>query len=274
MRKPVTMKFSLRLLFLLIPVFVNAQTSTTDAQTQPGTDSLVLPSVTRDWTAAEFQEVFKYILAKQKDSSTFIRFDNNKSLFAKLIDIKNYWFLESKNITVNERIPLNLAMEGYIQKVFFNYYQKGRIINGKLKYEKEVGVFFCLLLEMIENQISLTDEFIKTHANLTSVQLDGMRQMNQGIVTSIGGTLTTLEKEYAYFSEASICSIAKIFRGVYATAYSRIDAASKTEFDKRIAIIIKQHPLSCIRTALQTAPAKQSIPGGKSANKDKNTKNT
>ena len=272
MRKPVPMKFVLRLLFLLIPVFANAQTSTTNAKTQPGTDSLVLPSVTRDWTATEFQEVFKYILSKQKDSSTFIRFDDNKPLFAKLIDIKSYWFLESKAITVNERIPLNLAMVGYIQKVFFNYYLKSRITNGKLKYEKEVGVFYCLLLEMAENQIILTDEFIKTHANLTSVQLDGIKQMNQGIISSVAGTLTTLEKEYTYFSEAMICSIARIFSGFYATAYSRIDAGTKTEFDKRIAIIIKQHSLSCIRTALQKAPAKQPMHGEKPANK--NTRNT
>jgi hypothetical protein len=265
MRKPVTMKFFLRLFFILIPVFANAQT-------QPGTDSLVLPSVTRDWTAAEFQEVFKYILSKQKDNSTFICFDDNKPLFAKLIDIKSYWFLESKDIAVNERIPLNLAMVGYIQKIFLNYYQKSRIINGKLKYEKEGGVFYCLLLEIAENQITLTDEFIKTHANLTSVQLDGMKQMNQGILSSVAGTLTTLEKEYTYFSDASICSIAKIFRGFYSTAYNRIDAASKTEFDKRIAIIIKQHPLPCIRTALQKAPAKQLMPDEKTHNKD--TKST
>jgi hypothetical protein len=257
--------YIITLFFILIPVFANAQT-------QPGADSLVLPSVTRDWTADEFQEVFKYILSKQKDSSTFIRFDDNKPLFAKLINIKSYWFLENKDLAVNERIPLNLAMVGYIQKIFFNYYQKGRIINRKLKYEKEVGVFYCLLLEIAENQITLTDEFIKTHTNLTSTQLDGMKQMNQGILSSVAGTLTTLEKEYTYFSEASICSIARIFRVFYATAYNRIDATSKTEFDKRIAIIIKQHPLSCIRTALQTAPAKQPMPGEKTANKD--TKST
>jgi hypothetical protein len=120
--------------------------------------------------------------------------------------------------------------------------------------------------------VFILDEFIKTQTNLNSVQLDGIKQMNYDIATIVAGTLITLEKEYTYFSEASICSIARIFRDFYAAAYSKIEAASKTEFDKRIAIIIKQHPISCIRTALQTPPAKQTMQGEKTANKD--TKNT
>jgi hypothetical protein len=55
----------------------------------------------------------------------------------------------------------------------------------------------------------------------------------------ISGGLETFEEEYTRFSEESVCKIATAFNNFYLLMQPKIDQSSQTEFDKRIARIIK-----------------------------------
>lgn len=246
------MKLTLRVLFLLMPVFANCQNSKHNDASQSGPDSISTPSLNRKWSASEFQEVFNRIISRQNDTSAeIVTIDKNKNLFAKLTDIKNYWFLDSNSHTLNERFNFSLPLYDLVKTIFSNYYQKSKRINGQLSYDREIAAFWVLLFDMTKNQMELADEFRKATPNLTQIQLDGFKKMIQGFTTMEAGALITIEREYTLYSEASICRITKSFSNFYSFMYTRIDQDSKTDFDRRIANLVKTHPIQCVRIGLQ-----------------------
>jgi hypothetical protein len=246
------MKLFIVLFFLLLSVAANSQMNAQNKPLQSEGDSLVVPSLTREWTAVDFEEVFKNIIQKQMDTSAArITMANYKGLFSKITDPKSYWFLNSKYHTLNERFSFNLSLQEKIKSIFLNYYRENKILTGLLKNEKEVAAFYCLMFFMTKNQMQLADEFVKANPNLTQIQLDGIKKMTYGVNSMLGGGLLTIEKEYFQFSEASICKISNAVNDFYFFMYSRIDEESKAEFDRRIAGIIKGHKFSCVKAAFQ-----------------------
>jgi hypothetical protein len=180
--------------------------------------------------------------------------DNSEPLFAKLFNIKNYRFFESKEYTLTERLSLYDTFDLFATRVFLTYSQKGKIVNGRLNYEREVTGFIVLLYELIENSAGLGDELTKGMPTLTQKQTDALKQMKNGLTTMMTGGLQTIEKEYNYFSEASICKMSSAFKKFYSVMNKRIDPDAKAGFDKTIANIIKTHPVQCVRAALQGKP--------------------
>jgi hypothetical protein len=246
------MKLILQILFLLIPVLADCQNSKKNTAPQSGADSISTPSLNREWAAPDFQQVFTNIISSQNNASgEIITIDKNPKLFAKLTDIKNYWFFNSKYHTLDERFQFTLSIQDLVKTVFVNYYQKSKNINGRLSYDKEIAAFMDLLFGISQNQMELAEEKKKTTPDLTEIQLDGFKKMIHGYTTMESGALITIEKDYTAYSEASICRIARSFKTLHSFMSSRIDQESKTEFDGRIANLIKTHPVQCVRTALQ-----------------------
>ena len=229
-----------------MPVLADCQTG------KPGADSLILPSINREWTIYDFQELYKLVLASQNGTpGGIITIENNEPLFTKLTSIKNYWFLKNTEYTVTDRITYCDSLQRYAKPVFLNYYQKSRLVNGRLSYEREIAGMLDIMFEVTKIQMGMVDEIIKAKPNLNEKQQAGVKQMSQGVTTMENGVLLTIEKEYRYFSQASICKMSKTFKDFYTVMYSKIDADVKAEFDKRIANIIKTHPIQCVRTILQ-----------------------
>jgi hypothetical protein len=240
------MKLILPLVFLLIPVLANCQTS------KPGADSLIIPSVNREWNAFEFKEVYKTLLASQNGApGGIITIENNAPLIAKLTNIESYWFLDSKDYTIADRINFCDSLQHVVKTVFLNYYQKSKLVNGRVSYEREIAGFVDVLLKITIIEMGIVDGVLKAQPNLTQKQTDGLKQFVQGATTMESGALYTIEKEYKYYSEASMCKLSRSFKDFYTVFYSKLDADVKSEFDRRIASMIKTHPLPCVRTALQ-----------------------
>jgi hypothetical protein len=246
------MRFIIRTLFLLILVFAFGQSNLRAADKIAKADSIVFPSLNRAWTAPEFQEVLNSIIANQNDASgNIITLAKNERLFNKLTDIKNYWFLDSGYHLLGDRFNFNLSIQPLVNKIILNYYQKSKNVNGKLSFESEIAAFFDLLFGITKNQTLIAEEFMRGTPNPTQVQLDGIKKMIQGVVSMEGGALITIGKEYGFYSEASVCKMSISFNDFYSFMYSRIDAESKAEFDKRIADLIRTHPYVCVRESLQ-----------------------
>lgn len=255
MKIDATMKLTIRLIFLFLPVFASCQINDHTVAPKSSSDSLVAPSLDSAWTVSEFQDVFTRISSQQKDTSAgMIRVDNNRRLFTKLTDTKSYWFLSSKRFTLDHRFTFNLTLQNLIKTVFLQYYQRGEIIEGKLRYEQEVAAFCCLLFYMAQSQLELADEFLIAKPDLTQIQINGFKKMINGLEIMISSALLTFEKEYMFYSEASICKLGNTFKDFYSIVLSKIDENTKNEFDKRITTIIKTHSIVCLRTTLQALP--------------------
>lgn len=248
-----TTKLIVKLLFLLLPVCTFCQTTEEYGALGPVPDSVILPSFNRKWTAKEFEEVFKLMIAQQKDTTApVITMANSKALLEKVTDYQNYWFLNSSYHNLNDRFTFNLSLQAYLSTIAISYYQKSKIVNGKMLFEKEIAAFYALMYNITQNQLELADEFTKANPNLNEVQRDGLKKMIHGGNTMISGGLTTFKKEYTYFSAESVCHIATAFNHFYLTLQPKIDQTSQTEFAKRIDRIIKTHPLPCLKDALQS----------------------
>ena len=240
------MKSILLLFFLLISVLANCQTS------KPGADSLIIPSVNREWNFFEFAEVYKLLVVSQNGApGGIISIENNAPLIAKLTNIESYWFLNSKDYTIADRINFCDSLQKASKKIFLNYYQKSKLVNGRGSYEREIVGFVDIMLKVTEIETGIVDEVLKAQPSLTQKQTDGLKQFVQGATTMESGALYTLEKEYKYYSEASLCKLSRSFKEFYTVFYSKLDADVKTEFDRRIASMINTHPVPCVRTGLQ-----------------------
>jgi hypothetical protein len=240
------MKVILPLVFLLIPVLANCQTS------KPGADSIVLPSVNREWNFSEFADVYKLLVASQNGApGGIITLENNAPLIAKLTNIENYWFLNNKDYTIVERINSCDSLQRFAKTVFLNYYQKSKLINGRISYEREIISFVDVMFKVTEIEMGIVDGILKAQPSLTQKQTDGLKQYVQGATTMESGALYTLEKEYKNYSDASLCKLSRSFKEFYTVFYSKLDADVKSEFDRRIASMINTHPIACVRTGLQ-----------------------
>jgi hypothetical protein len=240
------MKLILPLFFILIPVLANCQTS------KPGADAPALPALNREWNCYDFLEVYKIIIASQNGAPEgIISIETNAPLIAKLTNIENYEFLSSKDYTIPDRINFCDSLQRVSKVVFLNYYQKSKLANGRIRYEREITGFIDIMLRVTMIEMGIIDDVLNATPNRTQKQIDGLKQFMQGITTMENGALLTMEKEYQLYSEASICKLSKTFKEFYTVMYSKLEADVKTEFDRRIASMIKTHPLPCVRTALQ-----------------------
>lgn len=245
------MKRIITLAFLIISTVTFSQGNSKNLQKLPATDTLIFPLSDKQWTAAEFQQVLNTIIDKQKKDSLNIFSAQYPDLFEKITSYDNYWFLESGDYSVNDKISLNLTFSALIKTILQNYYQKGVDPNGKFFYEKEIAHFMNLLCKMTSNQSGLADQFINANPNLTQVQLDGIKKLNSGIVIMLNGMLLTIEKEYMYYSEESICNLSKSFKDFYSATNNKLTSDLKTEFDKKINTISSSHSNKCVRETLQ-----------------------
>jgi|GEM_PF-5591277 len=240
------MKLIVRLFFLLIPALANCQTS------KPAADSLMIPSVNREWSFYEFADVYKILLASQHGApASIINLDNNAPLIKKLTSMESYWFLTSKDYTDADRIKFCDSLQHMVKQVFMNYYDKSKIVNEQISYGREIVGFVDVLFRVTVIEMGIIDGLLGAQTSLTPKQTNGLKQYVQGATTMESGALYTLEKEYKSYPEASICKLANSFKEFYAVFYSKLDADVKAEYDRRIANMIKTHPLPCVRTALQ-----------------------
>lgn len=249
------MKCIVSIFFLLIPVLANCQTQEQPLRPINSADSLPFSSLNRQWSSPEFQQVLITMFARlEHPAAGIFTIDNSKPLFAKLLDLKNYWFLESKDYTLKERLSLYDTFELFATRAFATYFQKGKIVNGRLNYEKEVAGFIVLFYEMIEHSAEIGDELRKATPTVTQKQTDARKRMKDDLTGMMRDALQNIEKEYTYFSEASICKMSSAFKKFYSVMNKRLDPDTKAEFDKEIANIIKTHPVLCVRAALQGKP--------------------
>jgi len=240
------MKLILPLFFLLIPVLAKCQTG------KPGADSVIIPSVNREWNFFEFAEVYKLLVASQNGApGGIISIENNAPLIAKLTNIESYWFLNNKDYTIADRINFCDSIQKVSKTVFMNYIQKSKLVNGRFSYEREFVGFVDIMFKATEIEIGIVDGIFKAQTSLTQKQTDGLKQFVHGVTTLESGALYTLEKEYKNYSEASLCKLSRSFKEFYSVFYSKMDADVRSEFDRRIANMINTHPVSCVRTGLQ-----------------------
>lgn len=247
----IIMKRIIILTFLILPAVTFSRDNSKNLQKSPSADTSIFPVLNKQWTAAEFQEVLNTIIDKQKKDSLNIFSAAYPGLFEKITSYDNYWFLESRDYLVNDKIPLNLTFSGLVKTILQNYYQKGLSPNGKLVYEKEVAHFMDLLCKITSNQSDLTDQFVKANPDLTQVQLDGIKKLNTGIAIMLNGLLLTIDKEYKYYSEESICNLSKSFKDFYSATKNKLTVELKTEFDKKINTISTSHSNKCVRETMQ-----------------------
>lgn len=244
------MKYFVLLFLFLFSIFSYSQTGTKPARVK-GVEIDTLQetkSLNRAWSPNELQQGLNYIITHQKDSNYVIPTLTNKEkeLFIKLTNYDSYWFLNTKYQTLDERFKNFITIYEPVNNLQLVYYQKSKIENGKLSYEKEITDIHYLLVKLSIDQVKLADEFITANPNLTKIQLDGLKKMTYGINTILSSELTILEKEYSYFSSASVCKICDSFKNFYLFMYKKIDSATKIEFANRIEVIVKKHEIGCV----------------------------
>ena len=196
--------------------------------------------------------MYKLIVASQNGApGGIITMQNNAPLLTKLTNIETYWFLNSKDASMAERINFCDSLQKASKTIFMNYYSKSKLLNGHHSYEREFIGFVDIMLKITEIEYGIVDGILNAQASLTQKQTDGLKQFVHGATTMESGALFTLEKEYMYYSEASMCKLSRSFKEFYTAFYNRLDADVKAEFDRRIANMIKTHPILCVRTGLQ-----------------------
>ncbi|PZR26113.1 MAG: hypothetical protein DI535_15665 [Citrobacter freundii] len=245
------MKPLLKLFFVLMPFIADSQGNKSHASPIV-VDSIAIPPVNREWTVPEFVWVFERIVSLQNtDSLDVISIDNNKEFFAKLTEIRNYPFFMSKEFALKDRLASAIALLEPVKMIFRNYFQKSKIVAGKLSFDREIAAFWELIFGMTQMLTELADEFVKTNPNLSQIQLGGLEKMIKGFTTMEAGGLITLESEYALYSEPALCQIASSFSSFYSFMYLRIDEDSRSDFDARMAKMMESHPVECVRNALK-----------------------
>jgi len=244
------MKRLIFLTFLIIPSISFSRDNSNSLQNSFIADSSIFPSLNKQWTATEFQQVLNTIINTQKVDSANSFALEYPDLFKKITSYDSYWFLESKDYSFNDKAALNLTLSGLIKTILQNYYQKGISTNGKLFYEKEITQFMILLCAMTRNQSDLADQFIKTNPNLTETQLDGIKKINSGMTVMLNGMLLIIEKENMYYSNESICELSKSFKDFYSMVNKKLTIDLKTDFDKKIDAIKASHSNKCVKEVL------------------------
>jgi hypothetical protein len=212
-----------------------------------------MPSINRDWSYTEYQQILEDIVAKQKTSDyQYLTFKNNSQLLLKLTEYQNYWFFDSEFLPLNERIIAIANITKLVITIMLNYYKKSTLEKGKLTYEKEIASFFQLSLKISKATFTLSEEYVRENPKLTEQQTQSLQQMIRGASGTIAGSLQTLENEYSYFSEGSICLMGSNLKEFYMVVSPKLNNDVKSEFDKRITKIAQSHKIECLREIFKT----------------------
>lgn len=244
------MRQLLSVLLVLSPFYIYAQ-SPANTNNLLHTDTVSYPSLTKEWTAAEFETVLTDIVSRQQNKNpVYISSDKRTGLYTKITSYNNYNFLEHNNTDINDRIPASLALSALTQKLILGYYVKGLNSNKKFVYDKEIADCMNLLCAMNATQSKLMDAFVAITPNLDSVQLNGIEKMKAGHALMIGGLLITIDKEYSLYSEPSICKVAATAKNFYLSIRDKMKAEVRDDYDARIMQIAKKHSNECVRKAI------------------------
>ena len=209
-----------------------------------------IPFLNRDWTSEEFIKSINIVLDQSNSKLLELPSHNNNSIYLlnKLTDYNEYWFLRSHTYAENSKFDFTLNFGNSLSKLLVKYMKQGDN-DQKLIYSFESVKCYIALLKILTKNIEYAENILKQNPELSDIQKDGLAKMKHGTSTVLSGCFITLQNDYKYYNVEDICELSPVIFGFYKKNRSFIGQESRNEFDQKIILIRKEHPLECVKKA-------------------------
>ncbi|MDR6339209.1 hypothetical protein HNQ91_002260 [Filimonas zeae] len=245
------MKYIILLSFLLVPVLSNCQTNGPKITPRSVADTTVFPPVSRAWSFFEFRRVLEKIILSQHYPNIMINMYDNRELLEKVTDIKNYWFFSDTGYTYQERGDMLKELLKLALKCNDNYYQDGRVFEGRYDKDKEMVAFSILYMAFAKTLMELAEAERKAYPKLVPKNSLGIDMMHDGLAKMADGELLILEKYSSFYYELSLCKLAAATGSFLSFVITRMPPKQRIEFKGRMTQLAMTHKAECVRTAMQ-----------------------
>ncbi len=248
MKKYLILSFTI----LLLSISLQAQTTliNNDSLSIDEYYEFGIPSLNRMWSAKDYTKSGEVLDELKKISINALpRKKGVKSslLFEKLTNTDKYDFLNKDYYDFNMRFTSVLETMQFSQKLTMLYITNSPMVDKKLKFSNEITAASITMLFLMEQEMDLLNTFLKDNPNLSEIQKNGLKKVQYGLSTTVGGMLQTIEKEYMYYERDDINSVFTYFIPFYSRINIFLDESSRLEFTKRLNIIAKKHEYEEIR---------------------------